>query len=563
LGSFFGVVLGFPPMIDASTSTDPAERFAHVRWQRLLPWAFAVLLLLVYLPSLNSGFLVWDDPWLVEQSSHVSRSPNIDAWNIFTDFSVAVRTALGSEYLPLRDLSHLIEGAIVGLAPSRMRIDNLLLYIGAILLLRNALLNTLGRKWTTELCVALFALHPVHVESVAWIAGRKDVLALVFTMAMLWAWCKEEGRALGWAIAFFACAMLSKSMSVFALVLVPVFDLVAERRLAWRAMLLMLIPVVVIMPLHFKVASLMHAGPGFPGGTRLSAAATMGPVFWRYIECCFNPTALSAVHDVSTRLTFNFVGIAAWVTAIVAGLAALRSWWRDDEPAWLAAWLTFFVPLFPVSQLLLPTQVRMADRFLWLSVLSLSWLLALLMRKVERVGSLGGLFLLVLFGAGTVWRSGLFGDSISLFSDATRKTQLSTTAPFLLGYAWEQRKSDAAARAAYSEVLRRGSLDENTRAATNSLARLEVRRGALAQAETILRKGIVHYPEDGKMRDSLIKVLFREGKVDEARHLFGLPPTSARTTSPPKVSPPAPSSASETVRHKHRSRSGSKSIRIF
>jgi tetratricopeptide (TPR) repeat protein len=221
--------------------------------------------------------------------------------------------------------------------------------------------------------------------------------------------------------------------------------------------------------------------------------------------------------------------------------------------------LTFFVPLIPVSQILLPTQTRMADRFLWLSVLSLSWLLALLMRKLERVGVIGGLFLLVLFGAGTTWRSGFFSDSISLFSDATRKTNLSTTAPYLLGYAWEQRKNENAARSAYEEVLRRNSQDETTRSATNNLVRLEVRRGALAKAETILRKGIVQYPEDGKMRDSLIKVLFREGKVDEARHLFGLPPKTAKTP-PPK---PAPLSSDDAVRHKRRSRSGSKPIRLF
>ena len=546
-------------MIDTNPGTEQSERFAHVRWQRALPWALAVLLFLVYLPSLNSGFLVSDDPWLVELSSRMSLRSNFDPWSIFTDLSLPTRQALGAEYLPLRDLSLSIESTIVGLNPGRMRIDNLFLYIGAILLLRTALLATLGRKWTTELCVALFAFHPVHVESVAFISGRKDVLALTFVMAMLWAWCKEEGRAFGWSIAFYALALLSKSMSVFALALLPIFDLVAQRRFAWRSLALMLIPAVAIMPIHWKVAALMHAGPGFPGGTRFTAAATMGPVLWRYLECCLNPTALSVIYDVPTRTAFNFLGVGAWVTTSATLLVALRSWWRDEEPAWLAAWLTFFVPLIPVSQLLLPTQSRMEDRFLWLSVLSLSWLMALLMRKLERIGVIAGFFLLVLFGAGTWWRSGLFGDSISLFGDATLKTKLSTTAPYLLGYAWEQRKNENAARSAYEEVLRRNTQDENTRSATNNLARLEVRRGALAKAEGILRKGIVQYPEDGKMRDSLIKVLFREGKVDEARHLFGLPPATAK---PP---PPKPGAVplGEPSHHKRRSRSGSKSIRLF
>ena len=63
-----------------------AERFAHIRWQRLMPWAVAALLLLVYFPALGSGFLVWDDPWLVDQSVRLSRTSGHDIWAIFTDF---------------------------------------------------------------------------------------------------------------------------------------------------------------------------------------------------------------------------------------------------------------------------------------------------------------------------------------------------------------------------------------------------------------------------------------------------------------------------------------------
>lgn len=50
------------------------ERYAHVRWQRVLPWGFAILLLLIYLPSLSGGFLVWDDPWLVAQNNLLARA---------------------------------------------------------------------------------------------------------------------------------------------------------------------------------------------------------------------------------------------------------------------------------------------------------------------------------------------------------------------------------------------------------------------------------------------------------------------------------------------------------
>jgi Flp pilus assembly protein TadD len=211
-----------------------------------------------------------------------------------------------------------------------------------------------------------------------------------------------------------------------------------------------------------------------------------------------------------------------------------------------------------MSQFFVPA---MADRFMWLSVLALAWLTAYLMRKIQWLGATTGLALTLLFAGSTVWRAGLFSDSVSLFSNATRRTTTSTVAPYLLGYALEQRKNAPAARAAYAEVLRRNGQDDTVRAATNSLARLEVSRGALADAETLLRKGIQKFPEDGKMRDTLIKVLFREGKVDEARRLFGLPPSSTKPA-PSSRQSAAPSSSTEPFRHKRRPRS-QKSIRLF
>jgi tetratricopeptide (TPR) repeat protein len=285
----------------------------------------------------------------------------------------------------------------------------------------------------------------------------------------------------------------------------------------------------------------------------------MGPVWWRYLECTLNPSALSIIHDVPVRTSWSAVAIAGWLMIVVTGALAARTWWRRDEPAWLAAWLTFFVPLAPVSQVFLPLQNRMADRYLWLSVLALAWLLALLVRKLASVGVIVGLFLLLVFGASTMRRANLFGDSVALFEDATRKTKQSAMAPYLLGYALEQRKNEPAARTAYAEVLRRSGTDDPVRAATNNLARLEVSRGALAEAESILRKGIQKFPEDGKMRDNLIKVLFREGKVEEARRLFGLPP-SAPKAAPAK--PPAPATSSETPRRKRRSKTP-KPIKLF
>jgi Flp pilus assembly protein TadD len=168
-----------------------------------------------------------------------------------------------------------------------------------------------------------------------------------------------------------------------------------------------------------------------------------------------------------------------------------------------------------------------------------------------------------LFISGTAWRANLFADSILLCSDATRKTSTSTVAPYLLGYAWERRKNETAARSAYEEVLRRNGQDEATRSATNNLARLEVRRGALAHAETLLRRGIQQFPDDGKMRDNLAKVLFREGKVDEARRVLGFPPPAPKPSVSSKQPPVPPKPSTSSTAHRHRQRPGSHPLRIF
>ena len=102
----------------AESTFNPAERFAHVRWQRVLPWIVAFVLLLLYLPALNSGFLVWDDPWLVEQSGRLTRTGGHDLGIHFHGFLACHSRVARQRILAATRLEPLIEAATVGLQPS-------------------------------------------------------------------------------------------------------------------------------------------------------------------------------------------------------------------------------------------------------------------------------------------------------------------------------------------------------------------------------------------------------------------------------------------------------------
>jgi hypothetical protein len=195
---------------------------------------------------------------------------------------------------------------------------------------------------------------------------------------------------------------------------------------------------------------------------------------------------------------------------IALGFAAWANW-RRGQTQWLVAVGFFLLPLLPVSQVIAPLQNRMADRYLWWSVMSLSVLLVWLVARWPRLGGALALGSLLSWTALTAERASLFGDSALVFEDATRKTTESGVAPYQLAMALEAQGEIERPRLAYEEVWRRTKgRDESSRRATNNLARLEARQGNFARAEAVLRRGLEHFPDDPVMQGNLVKVLAKQ-----------------------------------------------------
>jgi len=250
------------------------------------------------------------------------------------------------------------------------------------------------------------------------------------------------------------------------------------------------------------------------GGTRMTALATMGTVWLRYLWLLVWPTALSIVHDVPTKTAWDVPSLLGYGVVIgsLAGSIALfvRRGWR--APIAIATWL--WLPLLPVSQVLFPLQNRMADRYLFLSALSVGLILAALVENTRAAGVALSAAAIVGFSCASAVRSTLFSNSAAVFGDATLKTRASPVAPYQLGQALEDGGDEAGARAAYEEVLRRDAGPaEAARRATNNLARIYARERRLDDAERVLERGRRLWPEDPKIRRNLEKVAARKAAM--------------------------------------------------
>jgi protein O-mannosyl-transferase len=489
------------------------------RLERFAPLLLVTVTALAYLPSLSGGWLNWDDPWLIRDNPLLARSDLGALAAIWTDLSKPTRLLLGAEYLPIRDTELWLEARLFGLSPGPLRATNLALYLGAVLAFRAVLRRALDSRPAAEAASWVFALHPVHVESAAWLAGRKDVLALLFVGAALFVHTGTDRRRVWLVPLLLLAAHLSKAMTVTALGLMFALDAGMKRKPERGLYLAALAAAVIALIVHVSVGRIVGMTEPPAGGSHGAQLATMGPVYLRYLWLMVFPGALSLVQDVPVRSGFDLAAIAGYVVLAGWASAGWLLWRRRGDAVMLSTWLWFVVPLLPVSQLVFPLQNQMADRYLFLSVMAPALLAGWAVRRAPR-GALAASGVVVLgLTLATAERSALFGDSVAVFADATKKTRLSPAAPYQLARALEEQGDDSAAIDGYREALRRsGGRGETGRRATNNLAKLYARAGRLTEAEQVLLEGRASWPDDPKILANLAEVVRRLDAGGQRKH---------------------------------------------
>ena len=323
--------------------------------------------LLVYAPVYRFGFVNFDDPDYVTNNPHVRNGLTMDGvvW--------AVTSTEAANWFPATRLSHLLDVEIFDLRPGGHHFTNAFLHALATVFLFAFLHAATGAAWPSAFVAVLFAVHPLHVESVAWIAERKDVLSALFWFLALWSYVR---RHYWLTLLAFCLGLMSKPMVVtlpFVLLLLDRWPLGQPLRSALRVK----IPMLALSAASATAAYLVQRSSGavrevgqFPLGLRVENAVVSQAI---YIVKMFWPARLAVFYPYPHDLPVWQIALSALLLAGIS-MVVLRE--RRSRPYLAVGWLWYLGTLVPVIGLIQVGAQARADRYMYLPMVGLSIMLA-------------------------------------------------------------------------------------------------------------------------------------------------------------------------------------------
>jgi protein O-mannosyl-transferase len=468
------------------------------RWMRISVCIFLVgITWLVFGQTLWHGFINYDDPVYLYENPVVKSGLTLHGigW-IFTHNH-------GSNWHPLTSISYMVDCQFYGLKAGGHHFTNVLLHTIGVLLLFVLLCQMTGALWRSAFVAAVFAIHPLHVESVAWVAERKDVLSGVFFMLTLMAYVRyARGPTLGryaMMLVLFACGLMAKSMLVtvpFILLLLDYWPLGRfSQRTRIRQLIREKIPLLVLSAASCAatlfvqretVASFERLPLVFRINNALVSCFTyVWQLIWPVNLVPFYP------HPVS-QVPFWEIAVAAGllVTIMLGAVTLFRKY-----PYLITGWLWYLVMLVPVIGVIQVGSQAHADRYTYLPQIGLyfafTWGAADFFRswRIRREILVGGAIILVLALSLRAWhQTSYWRESESLWAHALAVNS-----------------NNDIAHAKFAEaMLSTGRIDE---------AILHYRR--LVEIRS-------HYPENDRLEPyySLGNALLQKNELDEAIVVF-------------------------------------------
>lgn len=396
----------------------PAPRKRH-RFDLFVVLGLLAAGLFIYAQTTNYPFISFDDPGYIVENPHVHRGWTWENWRW------AWTSLEQSNWHPLTWLSLMLDAQFYGLNAGGYHLTNLLLHLGNAGLLYAWLRQATGARWPSALTAFFFVAHPLHVESVAWVTERKDVLSTFLFFLTLLAYTRytqrRERSFYGWAVGFFALGLTAKPMLVTLpplLLLLDYWPLRRWNRATWRHLLVEKWPFAILAVASCVVTLIAQRAAALVPLAALSipyrlAAAASG--YGTYLYKTIVPLDLGVYYPYQRPASWwEPVG---WL-AVLAVLTVVAFRARRSRPYLLVGWCWFAGTLVPVIGVVQVGGQAVADRYTYLPHVGLFvavfWLGAEAWQRVEACGrrALAALGIAAAAGAltlshqqATYWRS--------------------------------------------------------------------------------------------------------------------------------------------------------------
>lgn len=526
----------------------------RIRSLILLGLALLVITLAVYWQVGNHEFLNYDDNDYVTENSHVAAGltgPSV-AW-AFTSLEAA-------NWHPVTWLSHMADVSFYGMNPRGHHLTNLFIHTASALLLFLLLLRLTGAPWQSVFVAALFALHPLHVESVAWVSERKDLLSAFFGFLSLLFYAdyavRRKGAAYLLSTLAFALGLMAKPMLVTLPLLMLLIDFwplgrfgtngrhTSERSTRFSGRLAPLVK----EKIPFMTCSLLSAAvtvyaqqkwgaisdlQAMPLGLRVENALT---AYGTYLAKTFWPRDLAVFYPIPVSIPL-WQAICSMGALLVVSVAVIR--FRRRHPWLPVGWFWFLLTLLPVIGLVQVGSQAMADRYTYIPLIGLfimvAWgVPALAERLPYRQGILGtvaGAALLAL--AAVTWQQlQYWRDDISLYRHDLQVTTGNYLMHNHLGIIYRYKGDLDGAIREYGEAIR---IEPNFAESHNNLGIALAGKGNLEGAIREFREALAINPDYPQAHNNLGVTLADMGDLDgairEYRATLAINPTDAEASS--------------------------------
>jgi tetratricopeptide (TPR) repeat protein len=491
--------------------------------------ALAVLTFVVFLRALDCGFINFDDRFYVTRNKHVTNGLTLDGarW-AFTAYAPFY-------WHPLTWLSLQLDASLWWPDPRGFLLTNVLFHAANAALVFLALRLLTGVYWCSAAAALLFAVHPLRVESVAWVTERKDVLSVFFGLLALCVYAAYTRRPSPWrylAMAtMYALSLMAKPMLVTLPFLLLVLDwwplkrllpARSERRATWLLVLEKL-PLLALAAASSFVTARAQLGskPGLEGlrlagrleNATVSYAIYLFKTVWPVDLAIYYPHPLHAYNGVDHLPAGQVVAAALLLTATTCGAIVLRK----RAPYLLAGWVWYLVALVPVIGFFQSGDQAYADRFTYLPQIGIlvaaCWGVADLAGKHARAAALAGVVLATVLAVLSWNQLSYWRDPQTLWRHA-----LETTGPNPLAFiCLAENVGDEEAAGYYRKAL---EIDPESTDAHMSLGDIYLRAGKFDDATREQEEAVRISPEAEGAYCNLGNIELRRGRYARAAEYF-------------------------------------------